>query len=81
RATVRKVRQNLAWALGYNAVLLPIAAGALVPVLGFGVYSVLPLLGAVAMAFSSTSVVTNSLSLGRLSLGPTRGALTPGSTL
>ncbi|MCI4362586.1 MAG: heavy metal translocating P-type ATPase [Thermoplasmata archaeon] len=81
RATIRKVRQNLAWALGYNAVLLPIAAGALVPFFGFGVYSVLPLLGAVAMAFSSTSVVTNSLSLRRIFIGPALGTITPGSTL
>lgn len=63
RRTVGKVRGNLVWALGYNGVLLPIAAGALVPLLGFGVYAVLPLTGAVAMALSSTTVVLNSLSL------------------
>ncbi|EQD65985.1 copper-transporting P-type ATPase, partial [mine drainage metagenome] len=57
RSTVRKVRQNLVWALGYNAVLLPIAAGLLVPWLGFGIYSVLPILGAAAMALSSTLVL------------------------
>ncbi|MCI4361263.1 MAG: HAD-IC family P-type ATPase, partial [Thermoplasmata archaeon] len=62
-ATVRKVRQNLLWALGYNAVLLPIAAGALVPLLGFGVYAVLPITGGLAMGLSSTSVVLNSYSL------------------
>lgn len=69
RRTVAKVRQNLAWALGYNAVLLPIAAGALVPLLGFGVYAVLPITGAVAMGLSSTSVVLNSFSLRWVRLG------------
>jgi P-type Cu+ transporter len=69
RRTVAKVRANLAWAIGYNAVLLPIAAGALVPLLGLGVYGVLPILGAAAMAVSSTLVVTNSLSLRWVSLG------------
>lgn len=68
RRTVRKVRGNLTWALGYNAVLLPIAAGALVPALGFGIYNVLPITGALAMGLSSTSVVLNSLSLRFVSL-------------
>ena len=65
RRTVRKVRQNIFWALGYNAVLLPVAAGALVPAFGFAVYAVLPILGALAMGLSSTTVVLNSLSLRR----------------
>jgi Cu+-exporting ATPase len=78
RATVRKVRQNLVWAFGYNAVLLPVAAGALVPWFGLGMYGVLPVVGAIAMAFSSTSVVANSLSLRRLRVGPALGGLTPG---
>lgn len=69
RATVRKVRQNLTWAIGYNAVLLPVAAGALVPLLGLGVITVLPIVGAVAMALSSTSVVLNSFSLRWVALG------------
>ena len=63
RRTVGRVRRNFAWALGYNAVLLPIAAGALVPFLGVRVYAYLPVLGAVAMGLSSTTVVLNSLSL------------------
>ncbi|MCI4350558.1 MAG: heavy metal translocating P-type ATPase [Thermoplasmata archaeon] len=63
RRTVGKVRGNLAWALGYNAVLLPMAAGALVPLFGLGIFNVLPITGALAMALSSTSVVLNSLSL------------------
>jgi P-type Cu+ transporter len=63
RRTVGKVRGNLTWALGYNAVLLPVAAGALIPVAGFGIYRFLPIAGALAMALSSTLVVLNSLSL------------------
>jgi P-type Cu+ transporter len=72
RRTVRKVRGNLTWALGYNAVLLPVAMGALVPWLGLGVFLVLPVTGAVAMALSSTSVVLNSLSLHWVRLGERR---------
>ena len=71
RRTVRKVRGNLTWAVGYNAVLLPVAAGALVPLFGFSVYDALPILGAVAMGLSSTTVVANSLSLRWVSLGET----------
>ncbi len=63
RRTVRKVRGNLTWAVGYNAVLLPIAMGALVPLFGLRVYDVLPITGALAMGLSSTLVVLNSLSL------------------
>ena len=77
RRTVSKVRGNLTWAIGYNGVLLPIALGALVPVFGFSVYAVLPIVGAAAMALSSSTVVANSLSLRRVSLGTT-GAAAPG---
>jgi len=63
RRTVERVRRNLEWAIGYNVVLLPIAAGVLVPLWGFGLYGVLPILGAAAMGLSSTTVVVNSLSL------------------
>jgi len=69
RRTVRKVRGNLAWAVGYNAVLLPVAAGALVPFVGLHVFSVLPIAAAVAMGLSSTTVVLNSLSLRSVRLG------------
>jgi Cu2+-exporting ATPase/Cu+-exporting ATPase len=62
---VRKVRGNLRWAVGYNAVLLPVAMGLLVPLFGLGVFSVLPITGAVAMGLSSTTVLLNSLSLER----------------
>lgn len=68
RATIRKVRGNLTWAIGYNLVLLPVAAGALVPAFGLSVFAVLPITGALAMGLSSASVVLNSLSLRWVSL-------------
>jgi len=65
RATMRKIKQNLAWAFGYNIILIPVAAGLLIPVYGVGVYSFLPFLSGAAMAISSVSVVSNSLLLMR----------------
>jgi Cu+-exporting ATPase len=65
KSTVGKIKQNLFWAFAYNAALIPIAAGALVPFFGAEVYSVLPFLAAGAMAFSSVTVVGNSLLLER----------------
>lgn len=65
RRTVAGVRRNLEWAIGYNAVLLPIAAGALVPLFGLSIYNVLPMVGALAMGLSSTTVVLNSLMVRR----------------
>ena len=65
RATVRKIKQNLLWAFIYNVALIPIAAGILVPLLGPGIYQVLPLLAGAAMAISSVTVVSNSLLLQR----------------
>ena len=65
RSTVRKIKQNLFWAFGYNSILIPIAAGALVPFFGAQIYNVLPFLAAGAMAFSSVTVVSNSLLLER----------------
>jgi heavy metal translocating P-type ATPase len=64
RLTMRVIRQNLVWALGYNVVLIPAAAGALAPWLGHD-WRLPPAAGAAAMALSSISVVMNSLSLGR----------------
>jgi Cu2+-exporting ATPase len=58
--TMAKVRQNLAWAFGYNLVMLPIAAGALLP--GFGL-RLSPPLSALLMALSSITVVANALLL------------------
>jgi P-type Cu+ transporter len=62
RATIRIVKQNLFWAFGYNVVLIPVAAGLLYPVWGV---LLSPILAGAAMAFSSVSVVTNSLRLKR----------------
>jgi P-type Cu+ transporter len=65
RKTLSKIRQNLFWAFAYNVVLIPVAAGALVPVFGAQVYGVLPFLAAGAMALSSVTVLSNSLLLFR----------------
>jgi Cu+-exporting ATPase len=76
RQTRRVIRQNLFWAFGYNVVLIPVAMGALFPV--FGV-TLNPAVAAAAMAFSSVSVVSNSLRLRRFSLR-TRGLPTGAAT-
>ncbi len=62
RAVMRNIRQNLFWAFGYNAVLIPVAAGALVPL---GGPQMSPMLGAGAMALSSVFVLGNALRLRR----------------
>ena len=75
RAAMRTIRQNLFWAFAYNVALIPIAAGALYPIFAsggvpdalrpvFGEFGFLnPILAAAAMAFSSVTVVSNSLRL------------------
>jgi Cu+-exporting ATPase len=65
RKTVSKIKQNLFWAFAYNTGLIPIAAGALVPFLGIGIFGWLPMLAGLAMAMSSVTVVGNSILLGR----------------
>ena len=62
RATMRNIHQNLFWAFAYNASLLPVAAGVLYPFFGI---LLSPVFAAMAMAFSSVSVVSNALRLKR----------------
>ena len=66
RGTVHKMRQNLAWAVGYNSLALPVAAGIFEP-LGFVLR---PEVGAISMAGSSIIVALNAVALKRLRLPP-----------
>src|SRR5205085_3000429 len=65
RATMRNIRQNLAFAFGYNALGIPVAAGVLYPTFGL---LLSPVFAAAAMALSSVSVVSNALRLNRVEL-------------
>jgi Cu2+-exporting ATPase len=65
RGTLRKMRQNLAWAIGYNAIALPIAAGVFQPAFGLVLR---PEIAALSMSGSSVLVAVNALLLKRLRL-------------
>jgi Cu+-exporting ATPase len=65
RATMRNIRQNLFFAFLYNILGVPIAAGALYPLLGI---LLSPMLASAAMSFSSVSVIANALRLRRARL-------------
>jgi P-type Cu+ transporter len=70
KATMRIIRQNLFWAFVYNLILIPVAAGVFYPLefLPSFLRTLHPILAALAMAFSSVSVVTNSLRLKKIRL-------------
>jgi Cu+-exporting ATPase len=65
RATMRNIRENLIFAFAYNAIGIPIAAGVLYPTFGL---LLSPIVGALAMSFSSVSVIVNALRLRALKL-------------
>ncbi len=79
QATIANIRQNLAWAFGYNIVLIPVAAGALYP--AFGIL-MSPMFAGLAMALSSVSVLTNALRLRRFGgVAVTASARSPAAKL
>ncbi|HEX4993338.1 MAG TPA: heavy metal translocating P-type ATPase [Methylomirabilota bacterium] len=65
RATMRNIRQNLAWAFVYNVLGVPVAAGALYPLAGL---LLSPMIASAAMSLSSVSVIANALRLRRAAL-------------
>ena len=65
RATIRNIKQNLAFAFLYNAIGMPIAAGVFYPIFG---WLLSPMLASAAMSFSSVSVIANALRLRKLPL-------------
>jgi Cu+-exporting ATPase len=65
KKTMQTIKLNLIWAFGYNVILIPVAAGVLFPFFGILLN---PILASLAMAFSSVSVVTNSLLLKRVKI-------------
>ncbi|WP_239309613.1 copper-translocating P-type ATPase [Frankia sp. Cj3] len=77
RATLHKMRQNLGWAVGYNTIALPIAAGAFEPAFGLVLR---PEIAALAMSGSSFLVAANALLLNRLQLPPALATSPEGPT-
>lgn len=75
RGTLRKMRQNLGWAVGYNAIALPIAAGIFEPAFGLVLR---PEIAALSMSGSSFLVAVNALLLKRLRLPEQRTGVEPG---
>ncbi len=72
RATLRIIKQNLFWALFYNAICIPVAAGLFYPLFG---WQLSPMLASAAMSFSSVCVVTNALRLRKVPLhAPTKNS-------
>jgi len=65
RATIRNIKENLAWAFLYNVIGIPVAAGVFYPLLG---WLLSPMLASAAMSFSSVSVIANALRLRKISL-------------
>jgi len=74
KGTVRKERQNLTWAIGYNALALPIAAGVFYPAFGL---MLRPEIAALTMSGSTVIVTLNALLLKRLKLPEQRGPGVP----
>lgn len=83
RATLRKIRQNLGWAIGYNVIAIPIAAGIFEPSLGLVLR---PEIAAISMSGSSLIVAVNALMLKTLRLpapespAPSQAATVPEPT-
>lgn len=67
RAVIRNIRQNFFWALLYNCLAIPLAAGVFYPLLGWQLH---PAVAAAAMGLSSICVVTNALRLRRFRINP-----------
>ncbi len=74
RGTLRKMRQNLGWAIGYNVLALPIAAGVFAPAFGLVLR---PEIAALSMSGSSVIVAVNALLLKRLNLPPANDPVQP----
>jgi Cu2+-exporting ATPase len=71
RKTLRNIHENLFWAFFYNALLIPLAAGAYYKLFGWALN---PMLGAAAMSLSSFCVVTNALRLNLFDAGLSKGS-------